>query len=174
MPSAAFRPDILKLLGWENWDPLRDEAMANLARKRRIWAEQAEERAAILERDIPPPLFDMSIYASLVTRARADYRFRGMATGPSSTWTTKRTLASESRTATRTTWTRHAARTPPKILTPLWMIQMKPKSQRAAATKVAMRRILRMMTTVTTMRMENPPAKRMMRVTRRRSSGSRG
>ncbi|KAI8670719.1 hypothetical protein NCS57_00544700 [Fusarium keratoplasticum] len=65
MPSAAFRPDILKLLGWENWDPLRDEAMANLARKRRIWAEQAEERAAILERDIPPPLFDMSIYASL-------------------------------------------------------------------------------------------------------------
>ncbi|RTE78202.1 hypothetical protein BHE90_007349 [Fusarium euwallaceae] len=46
MPSPAFRPDILKLMGWENWDPLRDEAMAVLARRRRIWAEQAEARMA--------------------------------------------------------------------------------------------------------------------------------
>ncbi|KAJ3468337.1 hypothetical protein MRS44_002402 [Fusarium solani] len=63
MPSPAFRPDILKLLGWENWDPLRDEAMANLARKRRIWAENAEARAASLEQEIPPPISNGAINA---------------------------------------------------------------------------------------------------------------
>ncbi|KAM6518029.1 hypothetical protein FSOLCH5_006800 [Fusarium solani] len=63
MPSPAFRPDILKLLGWENWDPLRDEAMANLAKKRRIWAENAEARAASLEQEIPPPISNGAINA---------------------------------------------------------------------------------------------------------------
>jgi hypothetical protein len=113
MPSPAFRPDILKLLGWENWDPLRDEAMANLAKKRRIWAENAEARAASLEQEIPPPISNVSMSASLVTRARADYRFRGpstraaMTTTPSPATGTKKISALEHCTATRTTWMRH-------------------------------------------------------------------
>ncbi|KAL2694659.1 hypothetical protein Neosp_001244 [[Neocosmospora] mangrovei] len=56
MPSPAFRPDVLKLLGLKNWNSLRDEAMANLARKRRIWAENPEARAALLEQEVPPPI----------------------------------------------------------------------------------------------------------------------
>ncbi|KAL6356982.1 hypothetical protein LRP88_10595 [Fusarium phalaenopsidis] len=51
------------MLGWENWDPLRDEAMANLARKRRIWAENVGARAASLEREIPPPISNGAINA---------------------------------------------------------------------------------------------------------------
>ncbi|RSM09235.1 hypothetical protein CDV31_007807 [Fusarium ambrosium] len=44
MPSPAFRPDILKQLGLENWDMLRNQAETELTRRRYVWAQGAPGR----------------------------------------------------------------------------------------------------------------------------------
>ncbi|RSM09231.1 hypothetical protein CDV31_007803 [Fusarium ambrosium] len=46
MPSPTFRPDLLKLMGWENWDLLSDRAIAELVRRCQIRRERAEARMA--------------------------------------------------------------------------------------------------------------------------------